>query len=103
VTAALGLIIIHEGKDYMKELLTLMLVHYYQDSKRATSATITRRLDKSIRKMSGTQSGLARLVSDCKKTAEAAKRQERTAFKKSRIPSQFHNSPHVKITPCSHD
>lgn len=84
----------------MNELLKLMLVHYYQDSKRATNATITRRIDKAIRSISNRTSGVPAIVDTCKKLAEANKRKERTAAKQSRIPHMHHGNPHVDHRPC---
>jgi len=84
----------------MKVLLQLMLIHYYADGKRSTSAAITRRLDTKIRALVTADPELAKVVIGAKKLAEIAKRKARDAEKKlQQMPYRRHN-PGVTHVPC---
>lgn len=84
----------------MESLLRLMLVHYYQDSRRATKATITRALDRRIRELVVNDKGLQQLVLQCRRDAEAFKRKARTSKSKSRKSWHHHGNPGVQHIPC---
>ncbi len=84
----------------MKVLLQLMLIHYYADGKRSTSAAITRRLDTKIRDVISADPSLSKLVIQCKKIAEVVKRKRRDADKKSNMGWHHHGNPGVRHVPC---
>ncbi len=84
----------------MKTLLQLMLIHYYADGKRSTSAAITRKLDTKIRAVIAADPSLSALVIECKKVAEAVKRQARDVEKKYHVLPFKHPHPGVKHVPC---
>jgi hypothetical protein len=84
----------------MKTLLSLMLIHYYADGKRSTSAAITRKLDSKIRAVITADPSLAKVVTECKKAAEALKRQRRDVEKAHHQATFRRQHPGLLHVPC---
>lgn len=84
----------------MKTLLTLMLVYYYADGKRSTSAAITRKLDTKIRAIVSSDPSLSPLLIECKKSAEAYKRKRRDAEQNIQKTKYHRPNPGVQHVPC---
>jgi len=83
-----------------KALLQLMLVHYYQVSKRSTSARATRKVDADIRALCTGNLPLHNLVDDCKKLAESAKARDRRAAQPKKPRKSASNKGYVQHVPC---
>ena len=84
----------------MKALLQLMLVHYFKDGKRSTSAAITRKLDREIRALVEADPTLTDIYTNCKKVAEAQKRQARDAANKHQNTRFRRPNPGAVHIPC---
>lgn len=61
----------------MKQLLIYLLTLYYTDFRRSVLATLSRKVDATIRAAATNSTDLAQLVSYCKKQANAKKQKDR--------------------------